>query len=241
VRDLVKRPYTRALSAWDAGTASAGLRPNANAAMIVVSVDRSEKDAVIYDQPQIAALVARDISSPVHAYVTGQPSIDKAIKDASISTTRRDELIALGILFLLLIIGLRAPLAAGLVTIVGAATVFAGFGVMSLVGKVTVTDPLSLATASLTGLALGVGFSLMILDRFHQEEDAHPRAAALAASEAVMTSGRTILLSGTGAVLALVLADIFGPTKVLGSLGTGAVLCALLAAACLAIEKFARG
>ncbi len=64
----------------------------------------------------------------------------------------------------------------------GAATVFAGFGVMALVGKVTDTDPLALATASMTGLALGVAFSLMILDRFHQEEDAQPRAAALAAA-----------------------------------------------------------
>ena len=229
VRDLAKRPDTRVLSAWDAGTASAGLRPNANAAMIIVSVDRSEQDAVNYDQPQIAALVARDTLPPVHASITGQPSIDKAIRDASISTTRRDELIAVGILFLLLMIGLRAPLAAALVTIVGAATVFVGFGVMALIGKVTDTDPLALATASATGLALGVGFSLMILDRFHQEEDEHPQAAALAASRAVATSGRTILLSGSGAVLALVLADVLGPTRVLGSLGTGAALCALLA------------
>ena len=235
VRSLVKLPHTRALSAWDAGSASAGLRPSATAAMIVVSVDRTEKDAVKYAQPQINAVVSRDISAPVKAYVTGQPSIDAAIRSASISSTRNAELIALVILFFLLLIGLRAPLAAALVTIVGAATVLAGFGVMTLVGKVTDTDPLALATATMTGLALGVGFSLMILDRFHHEEDAHPRAAALAASEAVMTSGRTILLAGSGAVLALVLADVLGPTKVLASLGTGAVLCALLATGAAAV------
>lgn len=235
VRALIRRPYTRALSAWDAGEASVGLRPTPNAAMIVVSVDRSEKDAVTYDEPQIAALVARDTSAPVRAYITGQPSIDRAIKDESISTTRRVELIALVILFLLLLVGLRAPLAAALVTAVGAVTVLSGIGLMALVGKVTATDPLALATATMTGLSLGVAFSLMILDRFHQEEDEHPRAAALAASEAVLTSGRTILLAGSGAVLALVLADVFGPTKVLASLGTGAVLCALLATGAAAV------
>ncbi len=235
VRALVKRPHTRVLSAWDAGVASAGLRPSATAAMIVVSVDRSEQDATTYDQPQITALVHREVSGGVRAYITGQPSIDAAIKSQSISTTRRDEFIALGILFLLLLVGLRAPLAAATVTVVGGATVFAGMGVMALVGKATPTDPLSLATATMTGLSLGVAFSLMILDRFHQEEDAHPRAAALAASEAVLTSGRTILLAGTGSVLALVLADVFGPTKVLTSLGTGAVLCALLATGAAAV------
>jgi hypothetical protein len=49
---LNARAHTRLLSAWDAGTASAGLRPKPTAAMIVVSVDRSEKDVVKYDQPR---------------------------------------------------------------------------------------------------------------------------------------------------------------------------------------------
>ncbi|HTW42974.1 MAG TPA: hypothetical protein VMD79_11730 [Solirubrobacteraceae bacterium] len=35
------------------------LRPSASAAMIVVSVDRSEQDVVNQDQPQIEALVKR--------------------------------------------------------------------------------------------------------------------------------------------------------------------------------------
>ena len=43
---LSKRAHTRVLSAWDAGTASAGLRPKPTAAMIVVSVDRPEKDVL---------------------------------------------------------------------------------------------------------------------------------------------------------------------------------------------------
>ena len=62
VRALSKRPHTRVLSAWDAGTASAGLRPKPTAAMIVVSVDRSEKAAVQHDEPQIDGLVSHRIS-----------------------------------------------------------------------------------------------------------------------------------------------------------------------------------
>ena len=64
------------------------------AAMIVVSVDRSEKHAVKYDQPQIENLVSHEISAPVHSYITGQPSIDRAEKNASLSDLRRNELIA---------------------------------------------------------------------------------------------------------------------------------------------------
>jgi putative drug exporter of the RND superfamily len=232
VRDLLKRPHTRALTAWDAGAASQGLRPSANAAMIVVSVDKPEGEVVNHDQPQIEALVARDIARPVHPSVTGQPSIDRALKDQAISTTRRSELIALAILFGLLLLGLRAPLAALAVTLVGAATVLAGFGAMALVGKAIAVDPLALALASMTGLALGVGYSLLVLDRFHQQ--APPRGGdaprvALAAADAVSSTGRAVLFAGTGLILALLLASAIAPTKILVSLGVGVLICSALA------------
>jgi len=170
VAALARRPQTRVLSAWDAGTASAGLRPKPTAAMIVVSVDRSEKNVVRYDEPQIERLVAHDISAPARAYVTGQPSIDRALKDAAVSNLRRTELIAIGILFLLLIIGLRAPVAAALVTAVGAISTMAGFGLVALLGHVMALDPVGVALGTMTGLALGVGFALLILDRFHRSK-----------------------------------------------------------------------
>lgn len=247
VTALVKRPHTRALSAWDAGAASEGLRPSPTAAMIVVSVDRPEKTVVDYDQPQIEALVARTISRPLRASVTGQPSIDRALKDQSISTTRRSELIAIGILFVLLLLGLRAPLAAVAVTLVGAATTLAGFGLMALVGKLIDVDAVAIALASMTGLALGVGFSLLLLDRFHQQEvgphDTQPqlplgaglaaaakrREAAHDAVAAVSSTGRAILFAGTGLILALLLATAIAPTKILTSLGVGVLLCSALA------------
>ncbi len=245
VRDLVKRPHTRALSAWDAGIASQGLRPSATAGMIVVSVDRPEKDVVNTDQPQIEALVARDISAPVHASVTGQPSIDRALKNEALSTTRRSELIALGILFLLLLVGLRAPLAAGVVTAIGAGVVLSAFGLMALLGRVIETDPIAVALASMTGLALSVGYALLILDRFHQEEGEgaeelqapggqpapirSAEAPARAATEAVARTGRAVLFAGTGLILALLLATAIAPTKILTSLGIGVLLCSALA------------
>jgi RND superfamily putative drug exporter len=232
VRALVKRPHTRALSAWDAGVASQGLRPSSTAAMIVVSVDKPEKQVVNYDQPQIEALVARDIALPVRPSITGQPSIDRALKEEAISTTRRSELIAIAILFVLLLAGLRAPLAAAAVTVVAGATVLAGFGLMALIGRLIDVDAIAIALASMTGLALGVGYSLLILDRFHQQERApghDPREAVTAAAAAVSTTGRAVLFAGTGLILALLLATAIAPTRILTSLGVGVLLCSALA------------
>jgi X-X-X-Leu-X-X-Gly heptad repeat protein len=242
VRDLVKRPHTRALSAWDAGVASQGLRPSARAGMIVVSVDRPEKEVVNTDQPQIEALVARDVSGRVHASVTGQPSIDRPLKNEALSTTRRSELIALGILLLLLLAGLRSPLAALTVTLIGAGVVLSAFGLMAILGRFIDTDPIAVALASMTGLALSVGYALLLLDRFHQEEQDSregedeappPRGSAEVfardAAEAVAGTGRAVLFAGTSLILALLLASAIAPTKILTSLGIGVLLCSALA------------
>jgi RND superfamily putative drug exporter len=229
---LARRPHTRVLSAWDAGTASAGLRPKPTAAMLVVSVDRPEQAVVRYDQPQIERLVSRQITTPARAFVSGQPSIDRAEKDASLSNLRRDELIAVGILLLILVVGLRAPVAALLVTAVGAISVLAGFGEVALLGHVMRLDPVGVAAGTMTGLAFAVGFALLILDRFHREElygGELRRDAATAAARELETTGRAVLVAGTALIVALAVVAIIGPTQLMVSVGTGALTCAAFA------------
>jgi putative drug exporter of the RND superfamily len=230
---LTKRPHTRVLSAWDAGTASTGLRPSPTAAMIVASVDRSERNVVQYDQPQIEKLVSKQLAgTQIKSYISGQPSIDRALKDASLNNLRSTELIAIGVLFLLLLVGLRAPLAALLVTAVGAISTLAAFGEVAVLGKVMHLDPVGVALGTMTGLALGVGFSLLILDRFHREElpDGMPaRNAVVAALTDLETTGRAVLIGGSAIALALGIVAITGPSELMISLGTGMLTCALFA------------
>lgn len=229
---LAKRPHTRVLSAWDAGTASAGMRPKPTAAMIVVSVDRTEADAVKYDQPQIEKLVSQTTSSPVRSYITGQPAIDRAERHAALSDLRRNELVALGILFVLLLVGLRAPVAALVVTAVGAVSVFAGFGAVALLSHLYKIDPVDIAGGTMIGLGLAVAFSLLILDRLHREElppGGEPRAAATAALRGLESTGRAVLVAGSAFVLALLLVSAVGPTELMNSVGTSAVACGLFA------------
>ncbi|HET7051221.1 MAG TPA: MMPL family transporter [Solirubrobacteraceae bacterium] len=229
---LAERPNTRVLSAWDAGTASASLRANPGAAMLVVSVDRPERDVVRYDEPQIESLVSRKIATPVRAFITGQPSIDRAEKDASLSNLRHDELIAVGILLVLLLLGLRAPIAALLVTAVGAISVLAGFGEVALLGRLLTLDPVGVAGGTMTGLAFAVGFALLVLDRFHSEElpgGSLRRDSAAAAARELETTGRAVLVAGTALVVALAVVAIIGPTRLMVSVGTGALACAAFA------------
>lgn len=218
---LGKRADTRVMSAWSQGDSGRALRPRADAAMIVVSVARTEKQMVETVQPQIEQTVDQVLDKQVTARITGQPTLDRAIKDEAISTTRQAELIAVGVLFVLLLIGLRTPVAAFVLAAFGAVTTLTGFGAMAVLGKVVETDPLAVALASITGLALGVGFALMIVDRFREE--------GMAAAGVVTTAGRAVLVSGTALIVALIIATAIAPTPILTSIGIGVLLCSALA------------
>jgi X-X-X-Leu-X-X-Gly heptad repeat protein len=231
VRDLTRRGDTRVLSAWDAGAAGAQLRPNPRAAMIVAAIAKSEKDMVKTEQAKIEKLVARDTHGPVTASVTGQPSIDRAMRDVSIDTTRSRMAITLPILFLALLLLLRAPVGALLVTAVAGTTAYAGLGVTALLGKAIDIDSIDVILGTMTGLALGAGYGLLFYRRWRTElrEDVTHHDAAHAASEAVNTSGRALLIGGTAVVTSLVVASLIGPTEVLRSLAVTAVICGFLA------------
>ena len=57
----------------------------------------------------------------------------------------------------------------------------------------------------MTGLALGVGFALLIIDRFRREGHAHHMEAAEAAVAELETTGRAVLVGGSAVVLGLAL------------------------------------
>jgi putative drug exporter of the RND superfamily len=230
VAALAKRKYTRVLSAWDTGTASAGLRPKPTEAMIIASVNRSEKDVVKYDQPAIESLVSHHVTSPAKAYISGQPSIDKAWKAESVSAVRTYAWIAVGVLFVLLLVGLRAPLAAVIVTAIAGATTLSAFGVMAVLGKFMTIDAIALAIGALSGLARGTSWSLVMLDRVHRDEQANPdRPPASVITDAVGSTGRALLYAATVMLAAMLLADMLGPTDVVATLGIGTFICTLLA------------
>ena len=231
VRDLSRRSGTRVLSAWDAGTAGAQLRPRKTAAMIVVSVAKTEKDMVKSGQAAIDRVVARDVSGPVHASITGQPSIDRAMSQTVIDQTRLRMAIALPILFLVLLLLFRAPVAALLVTVMAGTTAYAGLGMTALVAKVVDIDPIGVIAGMMAGLALGVGFGVLFYRRWRRElrDDVTHHDAAHAAATAIETSGRALLIGGTALVTSLIVADLIGPTKVLTSIGFTTTTCAFLA------------
>jgi X-X-X-Leu-X-X-Gly heptad repeat protein len=232
VKRLAARPDTRVMSAWDAGATGRSLRPSPTSAMIVASVAHTEKAMVDTYQRQIQGVVDGSVGGPVHAHVSGQPTIDLALRDAAIDDARTVQLIALPILFVLLLLILRRPLAALGVTVFGGVGFLASNGALAILARFVDIEASAVVMSSVAGLAVSVGLALMMVERF-LEEEASTRAgdrfgSAMAAARTVATAGRSVLVGGTAFVAAAILATLIGPTEVMISIGAGVVACATL-------------
>lgn len=225
---LRKNPDTKVLSAWDPQQGEA-LRPEPGAAMVVASVAASEAEMVKSGQDRIQRTVDATITGGVRAAITGQPSIDLALRDASLDATLRGGLVALPILLLLLVAVLRRPIAALAVTAFAALSTLAGIGVLALLARLVDTDPIAVAAGALTAIGLGGVYAMTVTQRFvaHDIVDLPAERASSAAltRDVVRLSGRGIVVGGTAFVLALAVASRIAPSDALTSVGIGALVC----------------
>jgi len=142
------------------------------------------------------------------------------MQDQSIDTTRRTVAITLPILFVVLLLLLRAPVAALGITALAAGTAYSGLGLTALSGKVMDVDAISVLLGTMTGLVLGAGYGLIFFRRWRgaYRESGTAHDAAYAASTTVKSTGRALLIAGTAMILANLVTDALGPTEVLSSL-----------------------
>src|SRR5581483_6915204 len=194
----------------------------------VASIQRSEKKVISTSLPQIEKAVDATISAPVVAHVTGQPTIDRAMRDEALSTTRTAVLVALPLVLLLLLFVLRSVAGAAAIALLGATVLPIGYGLLAVVATVIPVDAIAAPAAAIVGLSLSVGFGLVVVQRF-REELAGGAVAARAADRAAATAGRTVALGGTAVVLMMILATSLSQTEILNSVGIGATIMAAIA------------
>ena len=230
---LRERSDTRVLSPWDGTPGSDVLRPQKTAATIVAAINRPEKEVIEKSLPQIDKAVSQTVKAPVVAHVTGQASIDRAIREQSLDQSRIAVLVAIPLMFLVLLALTRAPFAALAVTAFAASVLPVGYGLTAIAATVIRVDAVAVAGASMVGLALAAGFGLLMVSRFRDDlrvQWSDGLGITHAANEAAAGAGRAILLAGTAIVVAMIVSTSLSMTEILNSIGVGATIMAFLAA-----------
>lgn len=133
--------------------------------------------------------------------LTGGSVINEDMSVASQNDLIRAELIGVPIALVVLIFAFGGLVAASIPLIIGFVTVFCSMGVLYFTGHTLNLSIFLLNVVPMIGLALGIDFALLLVNRFREELAKHPIKEAIQIS--VDTAGRSIIFSGICVFLGL--------------------------------------
>ncbi|MGG1574063.1 MMPL family transporter [Fictibacillus sp. NRS-1165] len=126
--------------------------------------------------------------------ITGGPVIAEDMNTASQKDLARAEAIGLPAALIILLLAFGGLIAAGLPIIVGLVSVVCSMGILFIVGQEFSLTIFILNVVPMIGLALGIDFALLLVNRFREELEHQSIEEAVVIS--VQTAGRSIAFSG---------------------------------------------
>jgi RND superfamily putative drug exporter len=160
----------------------------------------------------------------------GEGSLNNEWMGVAESDLRKAESIGLPIAMLVLILVFGAVVAAGLPLVLAVFAIALALGITALLGRLFAIDTIVENMITMVGLAVGIDYSLLVVERF-REERRQGREKTDAIATAGATASRAVLFSG-GTVIVSLLGLMILPEKTFRSISMGAslvVVCAVAA------------
>ncbi|MBO1005081.1 MMPL family transporter [Pseudogracilibacillus auburnensis] len=152
--------------------------------------------------------------------LTGRDVIEEDMSVAAQEDLIRAELIGIPIALIILLLAFRGVVAALVPLVTGFISVVIAMGLLYFTGQKLTLSIFVLNTAPMIGLALGIDFALLFVNRFREELDS--KSTKDATIKSVITSGRAIIFSGFCVLLGLV-AMLFIQVGVFQSVALGGI------------------
>ena len=160
-------------------------------------------------------------------YAFGGEAIGNAFTELISGDIARAESVAVPLTAILLVFVLGSVVAAGLPFLVAGGTILGSFLVLYVISLFTDVSIFSLNLVTGLGLALGIDYALLIINRF-REELGSGRSVPDAVATTVNTAGKTVFVSGLTVAVALA-SLLFFPQYFLRSFGYAGIAVSLLA------------
>jgi putative drug exporter of the RND superfamily len=140
-------------------------------------------------------------SKNIEVGLTGTALVNEDLNTASQHDLKQAEMIGLPIALVVLLLAFGGLVAATIPLIIGIVSVVSSMGVLYLIGQELDLSIFVLNIVPMIGLALGIDFSLIFINRFREELKSGNIQEAIAVS--VRTAGRSIAFSGLCVLLGL--------------------------------------
>ncbi|MFA7323366.1 MAG: MMPL family transporter [Candidatus Nanopelagicales bacterium] len=180
------------ISYWTSGGAPQLRSADSRTGQIIVVA----KDGADFEG--IASTLTREFSGNhdgLMIHVGGYQPVANAITSDITKDLATAESIAIPITVIVLIFVFGSLVAAGLPFLVAAGSVLGSFAILYGITYLTDVSIFALNLITGLGLALGIDYSLLIINRFREELKAG-RATSLAVANTVATAGKTVFISG---------------------------------------------
>jgi RND superfamily putative drug exporter len=190
-------------------------------ALIVVTIDEAADGMVVAE----AITGVLDAGPGFRVTVVGEGSVNNEFQALAEETLLRGEMFGIGIALVILVLVFGAAVAAGVPLLLAGLSIVLALRLTAIAGRVVEISMFATNMITMIGLAVGIDYTLFIVQRYREERRRGRRvtaAVALAgnsATRAVFFSGVTVVIALTGLLVL--------PDTVMRSLGTGAILVVL--------------
>ncbi len=179
--------------------------------------------------PVVDAVDATVLPDGMRATTIGSGSVNNEFNQLAEETLQRGELLGIPTALVILVVVFGAAVAAGIPLILAIVSIIVAVGLTVIVGQAMDLSTFVMNMITMIGLAVGIDYSLFIVQRFREE-----RAAGASVIDSVEIAGdsaiRAVFFSGMTVVIAL-LGLLYMPDTVMRSLGIGAIVVVLAALA----------
>lgn len=196
--------------------------PDKSYAVSLLTLDRSvdERDTL----EEIDGVLA---AADTFTYnLSGGAAVKRELETISAGDARRAELFGLPLSLIVLTVAFGALAAAGLPLLVAAVSVTLSYALLFMIGQVFPFSVFTQTIVTMLGLATGIDYALLMVNRFREELGRNPTARDAAAAT-VLTAGKAVAFSGFTVMIALS-ALLVPPLDFIRSIGLGAMVVLLM-------------
>jgi len=175
----------------------------------------------------VSTVESADLARGFRVTTIGDGSVTAEFGALAEETLRNGEMLGISVALVILLVVFGAAVAAGLPIILALVAIITAVGMTVIVGQVFDLSMFVLNMITMIGLAVGIDYSLFIVQRFREERErglpvhSAVERAGETASRAVFFSGVTVVIALTGLLVM--------PDTVMRSLGLGAILAVIAA------------
>ncbi|WP_062317519.1 MMPL family transporter [Demequina maris] len=193
-------------------------------ALVTATVDPGDDSTAVAQAIQDVTDAATAEGFALHN--VGDATTELAFGDLAEDTLARGEMIGIAVALVILVIVFGALVAAGLPLLVAVVSIVTAVGATAIIGQAFELSFFIVNMITMMGLALGIDYSLVAVQRF-REELAHGRTVKDAVAITGSTANRAVLFSGVTVLISL-LGLLLVPSTIMRSLGAGAILVAIM-------------